>query len=947
MNAGRSAASVLAAWRAPLAWLLTWLVTSLAAGWSGPLSAAPSYERDITPILRTYCSGCHNDADREGGLSVETFASLRKGGDESGDPIAVGDAGKSVLIRRIRSTDGDHMPPADEPQLPAAELATLEAWIAAGAAGPARDTSLLASLTVPTLTPHAGRKPVTAAAVSPDGRRLAVARGRSIELHDAAAVGTAAAAEPPAVATIGPLGGNVAAIHWTADGSRLVVATGIAGLMGAAEIRDARTGAVLRSFGGADSSGRHRDMLFDAELSPDGSMLATVGYDRSIKLWNAADGSFIRSIDVHNGAVFDVAWHPSGRLFATASGDETVKLWRTADGARLDTLSQPQGDVCAVAFTPDGQHVVAAGRDKRIHLWKLVSAEKPGINPPVHARFAHEAPIVAFAISPDGRHLLTAAEDRSLKGWSLPDLALEHVYPAQPDVVAAVVPRAAGFIVGRMDGGIDSVAVVVDAAPARVAGATPLPPARAPASPPASPPKPVAAVEHEPNDDTATANAIVLPAAIRGEIERPGDADGFRFTAKAGERFLLEVNAARSGSKLDSRIEVLDGAGRPIEQAVLQATRDSWFTFRGKNSSQVDDFRVHNWMEMELDEYLYAGGEVVKLWMYPDGPDAGFIVYPGEGNRHTFFETSAVTHALGEPAWIVSPLPTGVAPAANGLPVFTLYYENDDDSQRRLGADSRLMFTPPEDGEYVARIVDVRGFGGGGKPGEYRYELTVREPRPGFSVNVGGKDPKVSPGSGRELVFTVERSEGFEGPVRIEVAGMPPGFTVHGPIEIEAGQRKAIAVISAAADAAAPDEAADKRVKVVAKAMVEGRGVVQDLGTLGDIQLAALPKVAISIESGSLTIRPGQTISTKVKAVRNGFDGRIEMGRRDAGRNLPHGVFVDNVGLNGLLIVEGQDEREFFITASPIAKPGTRLFHLRTTADGGQASLPIVLTIVR
>ena len=134
--------------------------------------------------------------------------------------------------------------------------------------------------------------------------------------------------------------------------------------------------------------------------------------------------------------------------------------------------------------------------------------------------------------------------------------------------------------------------------------------------------------------------------------------------------------------------------------------------------------------------------------------------------------------------------------------------------------------------------------------------------------------------------------------------------------------------------------------KIVAKAMVAGREIVQDLGTLGDIQLAAPPKVTLAIEAASLAIRPGETVSTKVKAIRNGFDGRIEMGRRDAGRNLPHGVFVDNVGLNGLLIVEGQDEREFFITASPIAKPGARLFHLRTTADGGQASPPIVLTVL-
>ena len=72
--------------------------------------------------------------------------------------------------------------------------------------------------------------------------------------------------------------------------------------------------------------------------------------------------------------------------------------------------------------------------------------------------------------------------------------------------------------------------------------------------------------------------------------------------------------------------------------------RDSWFTFRGKDSNTSDDFRVQNWREMELNEYLYANGEVVKLWHYPRGPDSGFKVYPGFGNRYAFFNTTALAH---------------------------------------------------------------------------------------------------------------------------------------------------------------------------------------------------------------------------------------------------------------------------------------------------------------
>ena len=921
--------------------------------WATPCFAAPAYDREIAPILRTYCAGCHNDREAESGFSVERFATLRKGGDDAGDPIAAGDASASVLIQRIESSDSDHMPPADEPQLPAADLATLKAWIAAGAPGPATDASILETLAVPSLAAYPGTKPVAAVALAPDSTRLAVARGRLIEI---VAIENGRPAARP-LATFADLPGKVAAVHFTRDGSRLVIAAGIVGLRGVAEIRDAATGKVLRSFGG------HRDLLYDAELSPDEKTLATAGYDRSIKLWNVADGSLVRSIDVHNGAVYDLAWHPTGKVLGSASADETVKLWRARDGVRLETLSQPQGEVSSVAFTPDGGHVNAAGRDKRIHLWKLASLDAPAINPPVHARFAHETPIVALVLSLDGKRLLTTAEDRSLKSWSVPDLVLEHDFARQPDLVAAVVADTGGrFVVGRMDGSLD----VCDAAGATVAaaggGVSGTVRGGAPPSAAASPvgDEPVVNVaEAEPNDTAANAQAVAVHASVSGSIHSGGDTDCFRFTARAGVPVLLEVIAASGGprSKLDSKIEVLDAAGQSVEQVVLQAVRDSWLTFRGKNSSTSDDFRVHNWEEMELDEYLYVGGEVVKLWLYPRGPDSGFMVYPGSGARHTFFHTSAITHALGEPAWIVEPLPQGATPIPNGLPVFRIPYENDDDPSRRLGTDSQLIFTPPADGEYVVRVSDVRGFGG---PTDFRYTLGIRWPRPSFTVSIAGKDPKVSPGSGHELAFRATRREGYEGAVRIEIDNLPPGFTFHGPIVIEAGQHEALGVLSAAADAQSPDEAADKAVRVRAVATIAGREDVQDLGTLGDIQCGDKPKLTIEIAPGTdpavvrqvpgepleFLIRPGQTISAKVKVIRHDFATEIGFGKEGAGRNLPYGVFIDNLGLSGLAVVQGQDEREFFLRASRVAEPGSRPFHLRTTANGGHASPPAMITVL-
>lgn len=909
--------------------------------------AAPAWEEGVAAILRSRCAGCHHDGDAAGGLSMETFARLRAGG-ESGDPIVPGDAAASLLVRRLDATDDGHMPPADQPQPSAMETERLRAWIAAGAAGPAVDRSILADLVVPALPPFAGPRPVTALAISPDGSHVAVARGGAVELRG----------PDGSTTSLGDLPKRTTALHFSADGATLVVAGGTAGLSGTVQLRDAGSGAVRHTFGG------HRDLVHDAELSPDGTILATAGYDRVIHLWNSSDGALLRSIDVHTAPVLDLAWHPSGRVLASASADETVKVWRARDGMRLDTLKEPQGEVRAVLFTPDGGHVVAAGRDRRVHLWRFVTLDEPGLNPPLHARFAHESPVVALAISADGTTLLSAAEDRSLALWTLPDLLPRPAPPRRPDIAARLVARPDGaFLAGRMDGSIDVVGV---GEPPPVAAAADAP---QPTVVPAAAPAPVAEVtlaDVEPNDDPARAGTVPPGAAdappsavaVAGRIGTPGDADLFRFAARRGVPVILEINAARSGSRLDSRVEVLHADGRPVERVTLQATRDSWFTFRGKDSNQSDDFRLHNWTEMELDEYLYAGGEVVRLWLYPRGPDSGFKVHPGTGTRHAFFDTTPVTHALGEPAWIVTPLPPGASPLPNGLPVFRLLHENDDASHRRFGTDSLLTFTPPADGEYLARVSDVRGFGATNDTDDWRYALRIRAPRPSFTASLGARDLAVSPGSGREIPFSIVRDEGFEGPVRIGIGNLPAGFTFHGPVEIEAGQERAVGVLSAAPDAVDPDAVADAAVTVTAAATIDGREVVQELGSLGDLKVGPAPKVTVEIldaagggraapeEPLRFRVRAGETISARVRASRHDFADRIELGGDDSGRNLPFACYVDNIGLNGLLIVEGQSEREFFVTAAPVARPGKRLFHLRATADGGQASLPAEIEIL-
>ncbi|MEM7385382.1 MAG: WD40 repeat domain-containing protein, partial [Verrucomicrobiota bacterium] len=749
--------------------------------------------------------------------------------------------------------------------------------------------------------------------------------------------------------SIGDLQGKINALHFSSDGKFLVAASGITGHSGLATVWNARSGEKQGEYG----SNIHRDLLFDAELSPDSRLLATAGYDRRVQLWDRASGKRLRTIEGHNGAIYDLAFSPDGKVLASASADETVKLWAVDSGQRLDTLNQPEKEQYVTVFHPSGKMLFAAGADSRIRMYQFRSREKPGTNPLLQARFAHEGAIVALAVSRDGRWLASAAEDRSLRLWSLPDLLPARDYPTQSDVVAAIAIDGNQQIltVSRLDGTVGHLPLEVTAAsgPADEYSSTP-PSALELASAEA-----VSVEEKEPNNVIEKAQVLDGSSVIDGLIASEGDEDIYRFHAPAGSEWAMEIRAARNKSPLDSKIAIQNSQGRPVKQVKLQAVRDTWFTFRGKDSKASGDFRLHNWEEMELNEYLYANGEVVKLWLYPRGPDSGFIVYPGSGNRFNYFNTTARTHALGAPCYIVHPFPPDKKLVPNGLPVFDIYYENDDDAQRRWDRDSFLLFQSPKDDDYHVTVSDVRQFGGE----DFTYQLVIRPRRPDFKVTVEGSNPTVNAGSGKEFKVRAQRIDGFEGPIRIEITNVPSGFHIPSPLIIQAGQEMATGLINARTDASAPGPDSPKT-RLVATATIGDREVRKEIGALDEMKLAPSPKVLATIlpdsESDSgpwspdkpyeLTIRPGETITARVKIHRRDFNARVGFGNEDSGRNFPHGVYVDNIGLNGLLIPEGETERQFFITAAKWVPPTRRTIHLRAAVEGNQASWPVILNVV-
>ncbi|QDU93663.1 Planctomycete cytochrome C [Lignipirellula cremea] len=94
-------------------------------------AGAPSYMRDVRPILASKCFACHgpDESHREADLRLDDRTAAVDAG-----AISPGKPGDSELLRRVLSHDGDErMPPPDAAPLTAAQQDTLRRWIAGGA----------------------------------------------------------------------------------------------------------------------------------------------------------------------------------------------------------------------------------------------------------------------------------------------------------------------------------------------------------------------------------------------------------------------------------------------------------------------------------------------------------------------------------------------------------------------------------------------------------------------------------------------------------------------------------------------------------------------------------------------------------------------------------------------------------------------------------------------
>jgi WD40 repeat protein len=159
----------------------------------------------------------------------------------------------------------------------------------------------------------------------------------------------------------------------------------------------------------------HEGEVLAVILLPAGRQAISAGADKTVRLWDLADGREVRRFAGHTEQVWCLALTPDGKQIASGGQDRMIRRWDVQTGQPLAVLPALPGSIRCLAYTPDGKTLVAACFDNRIYLIdidkgrvRLTLAEQPDS-------------VLSLAISADGQRALSGGGfyDCTVRLWDL------------------------------------------------------------------------------------------------------------------------------------------------------------------------------------------------------------------------------------------------------------------------------------------------------------------------------------------------------------------------------------------------------------------------------------------------------------------------------------------------------------------------------------------------
>ncbi len=293
----------------------------------GSVGKSGDFYSDVYPILKANCIACHNSQKSDGGLNLESFESMQKGGD-SGVVFVAKSVTDSSIVRRIKGEE-ELMPPQGNNvgarQLNESEITLIQKWIDEGAIAGTKMTS-----------PTKEWKPI------PDSINPIYAMDSSF-LGQTTVVGR----------------GNQAVVYeWAAVNGE--------------ERFQLIDNAVSQQF---QKPATHLDIVQSVAISRDGNRIATGGY-RDVKIWKRVLGESDNILHKKLRASTNVSVSRDGSRIARTTDAPSIEVFDSTTAQLLVRWDSPKS-ISAISWDLTGQNLWATNELGDLYLLNVASHERP------------------------------------------------------------------------------------------------------------------------------------------------------------------------------------------------------------------------------------------------------------------------------------------------------------------------------------------------------------------------------------------------------------------------------------------------------------------------------------------------------------------------------------------------------------------------------------------
>lgn len=155
-----------------------------------------------------------------------------------------------------------------------------------------------------------------------------------------------------------------------------------------------------------------RTWFLGLAFTSEGATLATYEADPggALRLWDLATGAELRRLEGHQGEVRRLATLPGGRL-ASLGIDRTIRIWEVGSGTLIRTIATGDPDPAALVASPDGDRVLTATYDGSVRSWDPATGAPTETIPAKSRGFAG----MAWGGQPDGPRLALGGTDETIE----------------------------------------------------------------------------------------------------------------------------------------------------------------------------------------------------------------------------------------------------------------------------------------------------------------------------------------------------------------------------------------------------------------------------------------------------------------------------------------------------------------------------------------------------